>query len=220
MIIENTSIEDVLVIKPQLFKDERGYFYEVFNDKEFNEKTNWKYNFHTEQVNESHSVAGVFRGLHFQRDEHAQAKIVRCTEGSVIDFAVDIREDSPTFGMFEYRILTAENKEQFFVPKGFAHGFLVMSEQATFSYLCDEGYCKESEGGIRWDDPTLTTVNGKVTLLDVIDSATDSIDGVILSEKDTKHMMLNEISTGFNEKTLPYKYMNNEVEDQGYGIQD
>ena len=220
MIIENTSIEDVLVIKPQLFKDERGYFYEVFNDKEFNEKTKWKYNFHTEQVNESHSVAGVFRGLHFQRDEHAQAKIVRCTEGSVIDFAVDIREDSPTFGMFEYRILTAENKEQFFVPKGFAHGFLVMSEQATFSYLCDEGYCKESEGGIRWDDPTLTTVNGKVTLLDVIDSATDSIDGVILSEKDTKHLMLNKISTGFNEKTLPYKYTNNEVEDQGYGIQD
>ena len=147
MEIIKTDIEDVLVIKPKVFNDERGYFYEVFNDKEFNEKTNWKYNFHTQQVNESHSSANVFRGLHFQRDEHAQAKIVRCTEGSVIDFAVDIREDSPTYGRFEYRVLTAENKELFFVPKGFAHGFMVLSPGgATFSYLCDEGYCKESEG--------------------------------------------------------------------------
>ena len=220
MVIEKTGIEDVLVVTPKVFEDERGYFFEVFNDKEFNEKTDWKYNFHTEQVNESHSTGGVFRGLHFQRDEHAQAKLVRCTEGCVVDFAVDIREDSPTFGKFEYIVLNSDNKKMFFIPKGFAHGFLVISKEATFSYLCDEGYCKESEGGIRWDDPTLTTVNGKVTLLDVIDSATDSIDGVILSEKDTKHLMLNEISTGFNEKTLPYKYTNNEVEDQGYGIQD
>ena len=218
MVIENTRIEDVLVIKPQVYNDDRGYFYEVFNDKEFNEKTGWKYNFHTLQVNESHSVGRVLRGLHFQRDEHAQAKIVRCTEGSVIDFAVDIREDSPTFGKFEYRVLTAENKEQFFIPKGFAHGFLVLSPSATFSYLCDEGYCKESEGGIRWDDPTITLTDGSSPLFELVDSLVEENEDVIVSEKDAKHLRLGEISTGFNRNTLPYEYKTNEVEDQGYGI--
>lgn len=218
MEVVETSIQDVLVLKPKLFKDDRGYFYEVFNDKEFNEKTNWKYNFHTEQVNESNSTRNVFRGLHFQRDEHAQAKIVRCTEGCVVDFAVDIREDSLTFGMFEYRVLSQENKEQFFIPKGFAHGFLVLSPTATFSYLCDEGYCKESEGGIRWDDPSLTTVDGSTTILDVVDSLLDTVESIIVSDKDAKHLPLREISTGFYEKTLPYEYQHNEVEDQGYGM--
>ena len=147
MVIKKTDIEDVLILEPSIYKDERGYFYEVFKDKDFNEKTGWKYNFHTVQVNESHSVANVLRGLHFQRDEHAQAKIVRCTEGCVIDFAVDIREDSQTFGKFECCVLSEDNKTMFFVPKGFAHGFLVISPEATFSYLCDEEYCKESESG-------------------------------------------------------------------------
>ena len=220
MVIENTNIEDVLVITPKVFNDDRGYFYEVFNDKEFNEKTDWKYNFHTLQVNESHSVGNVLRGLHFQRDEHAQAKIVRCTEGCVIDFAVDIREDSPTYGKFEYLVLTQENKKMFFVPKGFAHGFLVLSKEATFSYLCDEGYCKESEGGVRWDDPTITTVDGNTTLTGMVEELIDNIEEVIVSEKDAKHLMLHEIYTGFNSSTLPYEYKTNEVEDQGYGIQD
>ena len=220
MVIENTNIEDVLVITPKVFNDDRGYFYEVFNDKEFNEKTDWKYNFHTLQVNESNSVGNVLRGLHFQRDEHAQAKIVRCTEGCVIDFAVDIREDSPTYGKFEYLVLTQENKKMFFVPKGFAHGFLVLSKEATFSYLCDEGYCKESEGGIRWDDPTITTVDGDTTLTGMVEELIDNIEEVIVSEKDAKHLMLHEIYTGFNRNTLPYEYETNEVEDQGYGIQD
>ena len=220
MTISKTGIEDVLVITPKVFNDERGYFYEVFNDKAFNEETGWKYNFHTMQVNESHSTVNVLRGLHFQRDEHAQAKIVRCTEGCVIDFAVDIREDSPTYGKFEYLALTKDNKKMFFVPKGFAHGFVVLSKEATFSYLCDEGYCKESEGGIRWDDPTITTVDGKTTLLEMVNDLVDDIDGVIVSEKDANHMMLHEIYTGFNRNTLPYEYETNEVEDQGYGIQD
>lgn len=214
MVIEKTNIEDVLVITPKVFEDERGYFYEVFNDKEFNEKTNWKYNFHTMQVNESHSTENVFRGLHFQRDEHAQAKIVRCTEGCVIDFAVDIREDSPTYGKFEYLALTQENKKMFFVPKGFAHGFIVLSKEATFSYLCDEGYCKESEGGIRWDDPTITTVDGNTSLIDMIGDMVDDIEEVIVSEKDSKHLMLNDIYTGFNAGTLPYDYKHNEIDEQ------
>ena len=214
MVIEKTSIEDVLVVKPDVHEDERGYFYEVFNDKEFNEKTGWKYKFHTEQVNESHSVGNVFRGLHFQRDEHAQAKLVRCTEGCVIDFAVDIREDSPTFGKFEFRALNSEHKDLFFIPKGFAHGFLVLSDEATFSYLCDEGYCKESEGGVRWDDPTITTVDGNTTLVEMVDALVDSIENVIVSEKDAKHLLLNSISTGFNSKTVPYPYTHNEIDEQ------
>ena len=214
MIIEKTLIEDVLVIKPELHEDERGYFYEVFNDKEFNEKTNWKYNFHTEQVNESHSVGNVIRGLHFQRDEHAQAKLVRCTEGCVIDFAVDIREDSPTFGKFEYRALSSQNKEMFFVPKGFAHGFLVLSNEATFSYICDEGYCKESEGGIRWDDPEIMFVNDTTTIPDLVDALIDSVENVITSEKDRQALRLGEIMTGFNSKTLSYGYTNNAIDEQ------
>ena len=160
----------------------------------------------------------MLRGLHFQRDEHAQAKIVRCTEGCVIDFAVDIREDSPTYGKFEYLVLTQENKKMFFVPKGFAHGFLVLSKEATFSYLCDEGYCKESEGGIRWDDPTITTVDGNTTLTGMVEELIDNIEEVIVSEKDAKHLMLHEIYTGFNRNTLSYEYKTNEVEDQGYGV--
>ena len=197
MIIEKTKIEDVLAIKPKLHKDERGYFYEVFNDREFNELTNWKYDFHTLQVNESHSVGTVLRGLHFQRDEHAQAKIVRCTEGCVIDFAVDIRVGSPTFGKFEYRALNSESKEMFFIPKGFAHGFLVLSKEATFSYLCDEFYDKESEGGIKWDDPNITLPGSDTSILDMVEELLDGIDDVITSEKDANFLRLDEISTGF-----------------------
>ena len=147
-----TGLEDVLLIYPDLHEDERGYFYEVFNEKEFNEKTRGKYNFHALQENESKSKAGVFRGLHFQKPPYEQAKLVRVLKGYVVDFAVDIRKDSPTFGKCVFANLTGENKCQFFIPRGFAHGFYVFSDEAVFEYKCDNYYNKESEDGIRWDD--------------------------------------------------------------------
>ena len=183
------GLEDVLLIHPDLYEDDRGYFYEVFNEKEFNEKTDNKYNFHTLQENESKSCKGVFRGLHFQKPPYEQAKLVRVLKGHVVDFAVDIRKDSPTFGKCTYAKLTGENKLQFFIPRGFAHGFYVFSDEAIFEYKCDNYYNKESEGGIRWDDkdilllPYYNTV-GKFTL-----SIKDMFDAlhyspIILSEKD------------------------------------
>ena len=149
------GLEDVLLIHPDLHEDERGYFYEVFNEKEFNEKTNNKYNFHALQENESKSCKGVFRGLHFQKPPYEQAKLVRVLKGSVVDFAIDIRKDSPTFGKGGLAWLTEENKCQFFIPRGFAHGFFVLSYEAVFEYKCDNFYNKESEGGIRWDDENI-----------------------------------------------------------------
>ena len=146
------GLEDVLLIHPDLHEDERGYFYEVFNEKEFNEKTEGKYDFHALQENESKSSKFVFRGLHFQKPPYEQAKLVRVLKGGVIDFAVDIRKDSPTFGKGGLAWLTEENKEQFFIPRGFAHGFLVLTDEAVFEYKCDNYYNKESEDGIRWDD--------------------------------------------------------------------
>ena len=146
------GLEDVLLIYPDLHEDERGYFYEVFNEKEFNEKTGGKYDFHALQENESKSKAGVFRGLHFQKAPYEQAKLVRVLKGYVVDFAVDIRKDSPTFGKCVFANLTGENKCQFFIPRGFAHGFYVFSDEAVFEYKCDNYYNKESEDGIRWDD--------------------------------------------------------------------
>ena len=183
------GLEDVLLIHPDLYEDERGYFYEVFNEKEFNEKTGGKYDFHALQENESKSCKGVFRGLHFQKPPYEQAKLVRVLKGHVVDFAVDIRKDSPTFGKCTYAKLTGENKLQFFIPRGFAHGFYVFSDEAIFEYKCDNYYNKESEGGIRWDDkdilllPYYNTV-GKFTL-----SIKDMFDAlhyspIILSEKD------------------------------------
>lgn len=146
------GLEDVLLIHPDLHEDDRGYFYEVFNEKEFNEKTEGKYDFHALQENESKSSKFVFRGLHFQKPPYEQAKLVRVLKGGVIDFAVDIRKDSPTFGKGGLAWLTEENKEQFFIPRGFAHGFFVLTDEAVFEYKCDNFYNKESEGGIRWDD--------------------------------------------------------------------
>ena len=183
------GLEDVLLIHPDLHKDDRGYFYEVFNEKEFNEKTDNKYNFHVLQENESKSCKGVFRGLHFQKPPYEQAKLVRVLSGHVVDFAVDIRKDSPTFGKCTYAKLTGENKLQFFIPRGFAHGFYVFSDEAVFEYKCDNYYNKESEGGIRWDDkdilllPYYNTV-GKFTLS--IKDMFDTLDysPIILSEKD------------------------------------
>lgn len=183
------GLEDVLLIHPDLHEDERGYFYEVFNEKEFNEKTGGKYDFHALQENESKSCKGVFRGLHFQKPPYEQAKLVRVLSGHVVDFAVDIRKDSPTFGKCTYAKLTGENKLQFFIPRGFAHGFYVFSDEAVFEYKCDNYYNKESEGGIRWDDkdilllPYYNTV-GKFTMS--IKDMFDTLDysPIILSEKD------------------------------------
>jgi dTDP-4-dehydrorhamnose 3,5-epimerase len=183
------GLEDVLLIHPDLHEDDRGYFYEVFNEKEFNEKTGGKYDFHVLQENESKSCKGVFRGLHFQKPPYEQAKLVRVLSGHVVDFAVDIRKDSPTFGKCTYAKLTGENKLQFFIPRGFAHGFYVFSDEAVFEYKCDNYYNKESEGGIRWDDkdilllPYYNTV-GKFTMS--IKDMFDTLDysPIILSEKD------------------------------------
>lgn len=183
------GLEDVLLICPDLHEDERGYFYEVFNEKEFNEKTEGKYDFHTLQENESKSKAGVFRGLHFQKAPYEQAKLVRVLKGRVVDFAVDIRKDSPTFGKCVFANLTEENKLQFFIPRGFAHGFYVFSEEAVFEYKCDNYYNKESEGGIRWDDENIevleyTHINGKRPSIKEVFNAIRGEYEFVLSEKD------------------------------------
>ena len=183
------GLEDVLLIHPDLHKDERGYFYEVFNEKEFNEKTNNKYDFHALQENESKSCKGVFRGLHFQKPPYEQAKLVRVLSGHVVDFAVDIRKDSPTFGKCTYAKLTGENKFQFFIPRGFAHGFYVFSDEAVFEYKCDNYYNKKSEGGIRWDDKDILLLPYYNTVGKFILSIKDMFDTldyspIILSEKD------------------------------------
>lgn len=187
------GLEDVLLIFPDLHEDERGYFYEVFNEKEFNEKTNNKYDFHALQENESKSSKGVFRGLHFQKPPYEQAKLVRALKGFVVDFAVDIRKDSPTFGKCVSVLLSENNKAQFFIPRGFAHGFFVVSDVAIFEYKCDNYYNRESEGGIRWDDTEVRSINRDNPHLDILPSVKDEIevlaelydvDRVLLSEKD------------------------------------
>ncbi len=148
----NTKIKDVYIIEPKVFEDNRGYFFESFNQKNF-EDFGLKYNF--VQDNQSKSSYGTVRGLHFQKGEHSQAKLVRVLVGKVLDVAVDLRKNSPTFGQHVAVELSAENNRQLLIPRGFAHGFSVLSEEAIFTYKCDNFYCKESEGGIRFDDPTL-----------------------------------------------------------------
>ena len=183
------GLEDVLLIHPDLHEDERGYFYEVFNEKEFNKKTGNKYDFHALQENESKSKAGVFRGLHFQKPPYEQAKLVRVLKGHVVDFAVDIRKDSPTFGKCVFADLTGENKRQFFIPRGFAHGFYVYSDEAVFEYKCDNYYNKESEDGIRWDDKEIEVLayhdtNMKHPSIWNVFDALKITEHIILSDKD------------------------------------
>jgi dTDP-4-dehydrorhamnose 3,5-epimerase len=153
MTVHHTSLEGCLLIKPTIFKDSRGYFMESFNEKTFREVTG--VDVHFVQDNQSFSERGVLRGLHYQTGEYAQSKLVRVLQGEVLDIAVDIRPESPTFGQYEAVVLNAEEGWQFFIPKGFAHGFLVLSATATFFYKCDQFYNKESEGGIIYNDPTL-----------------------------------------------------------------
>ena len=169
MEIIKTDIEDVVIIEPRIFKDERGYFYESFSQREFDEKVR-----HVTfvQDNQSKSSYGVVRGLHFQKPPYTQSKLVRCIKGAVLDIAVDIRKGSPTFGKYVAVELTEENHRQLFVPRGFAHGFAVLSDEAVFQYKCDNYYNKESEGSIAWNDPALN-IDWRIPE-----------DRIILSEKD------------------------------------
>ena len=146
-----TKIEGVYIIEPKVFGDNRGYFMETYNKEHFAE-AGLTMNF--VQDNESSSSKGVLRGLHFQT-KHTQGKLVRVTEGEVFDVAVDLRKGSPTYGQWEGVVLSAENKKQFYIPEGFAHGFLVLSDHAIFNYKCTDFYCPEGEGGVLWNDPDI-----------------------------------------------------------------
>jgi dTDP-4-dehydrorhamnose 3,5-epimerase len=148
--VTETKLEGCFIIEPKVFNDERGYFLESFNQKVFNELIGEKIRF--VQDNESLSSKGVLRGLHYQKGEHAQAKLVRVVKGKVLDVCVDIRKNSPTFGQYVSVELSEENKKQLFIPRGFAHGFVVLSDKALFSYKCDNFYNKESESGIIFND--------------------------------------------------------------------
>jgi dTDP-4-dehydrorhamnose 3,5-epimerase len=152
MEVIKTGIEGVVIIEPRIFKDDRGYFYESFSQREFEEKV-----CHTTfvQDNQSKSSYGVVRGLHFQKPPYTQSKLVRCIKGAVLDVAVDIRKGSPTFGKHVAVELSEENHRQLFIPRGFAHGFAVLTPEAVFQYKCDNFYNKESEGAIAWNDPEL-----------------------------------------------------------------
>ena len=153
MNFKETKLKGCFIIEPKVIHDERGYFMESFNYNTFQNGVGQKVNF--VQDNQSFSSKGVLRGLHYQTEQHAQAKLVRVLQGEVLDIAVDIRPESKTFGQYEAILLSGENQKQFFIPRGFAHGFLVLSDTATFFYKCDNFYNKESEGGIIYNDKTI-----------------------------------------------------------------
>jgi len=153
MRIAHSSIQGVFTIEPMVFEDERGYFMESFNENQFNEQTGLNISF--VQDNESMSSAGVLRGLHFQLPPYAQDKLVRVVKGSVVDVAVDLRSDSPTFGQHVKALLSEQNKKQFFVPKGFAHGFVVLENETIFSYKCSNFYQRDFEKSLSWNDPEI-----------------------------------------------------------------
>lgn len=178
MKVIKTDIEGVLIIEPVVFEDERGYFFESYN-KEDLKKQGVDYDFI--QDNQSKSCYGTIRGIHFQKDEYAQAKLVRVLEGKVLDVAVDLRKNSKTFGKYVSVELSAENRRQLMIPRGFGHGFSVLSETAVFAYKCDNVYNKASEGGLRFDDPSLG-IDWKIDL-----------NKAVLSEKDKNNPLLGEI---------------------------
>lgn len=172
MKIKETPLKDCYVIEPTIFEDDRGYFFEKYNEKRFEELTGM--NGHFVQDNISKSSYGVIRGIHLQKGEHAQAKLVSCLEGRVWDVAVDLRKDSPTFGKWFGIELTAENKTQLYVPRGFGHGFSVLSETAVFAYKCDNFYHKESEAGVIYNDSHLN-IDWKIPAHDAVLSEKDQI---------------------------------------------
>lgn len=182
--IIKTDIEGVLIIEPKVFGDARGYFLESFNAKEFAEKTGLNIDF--VQDNESMSSYGVMRGLHFQNPPYTQSKLVRCVKGAVLDVAVDIRKGSPTYGQHVAVELSEDNHRQFFVPRGFAHGFAVLSEKAVFQYKCDNFYAPQADGGISILDDSLG-IDWKIPT-----------DKALLSEKDTKHAILRDFDSPFD----------------------
>lgn len=182
MEVIKTDIEGVVILEPKVFRDARGYFFESYSKREFDEKVA-PVDF--VQDNESCSTRGVMRGLHFQRPPFTQAKLVRCVKGAVLDVAVDLRKGSPSYGRHVAVELTEENHRQFFIPKGFAHGFAVLSDVAVFQYKCDEFYHPEADGGISILDPSLE-----------IDWRIDPAEA-ILSEKDTRHPLLKDFITPF-----------------------
>ena len=178
MEVIKTPIEGLLIIEPRIFSDARGYFFESFSQRDFDEKVG-----HVTfvQDNESMSTRGVIRGLHFQRPPYTQTKLVRCVRGAVLDIAVDIRKGSPTYGQHVAVELTGDNHRQFFISKGFAHGFAVLSEEAVFQYKCDEFYHPEADAGIQLSDPALG--------IEWPDLGVE----LKLSEKDAKHPLLKDI---------------------------
>ena len=182
MEVIKTHIEGVIIVEPRFFKGGRGYFFESFSQREFEEKV-CKTTF--VQDNESKSSYGVVRGLHFQKPPFAQSKLVRVIKGAVLDVAVDIRKDSPTFGQYVSVELTGENHRQFFIPRGFAHGFSVLSEEVIFQYKCDNFYSPQSEGAIAWNDSDLN-IDWRIP-----------VEEVVLSEKDSKHPKLKDWQSVF-----------------------
>lgn len=183
MEVIKTKIDGVVIIEPKVFKDARGYFFESFSQREFEEKVR-KINF--VQDNESMSSYGVMRGLHFQRPPFTQSKLVRCVKGSVLDVAVDIRKGSPTYGQYVAVELTEANHRQFFVPRGFAHGFAVLSETAVFQYKCDNFYAPDADGGINIKDESLG-IDWQIPT-----------SNAILSDKDLKHTCLKDFDSPFD----------------------
>lgn len=183
MKVIKTAIEDVVIIEPDVFGDSRGYFFESYSQKKFDEQVR---PIRFVQDNESKSKYGVLRGLHFQKGKDAQSKLVRVIKGRVLDVAVDIRKGSPTFGKYVAVELTEDNHRQLFVPRGFAHGFSVLSEEVIFQYKCDNLYAPESEGAIAWNDPDIE-----------IDWQLPAED-VLLSAKDSAHPMLKDATDLFD----------------------
>lgn len=179
-----TKIKDLYIIEPKVFGDDRGYFMETYSKKAFEEAG---LDMVFVQDNESKSKKGVLRGMHFQT-KFTQGKLVRCTQGKVYDVAVDLRKGSPTYGQWEGVLLSAENKRQFYVPEGFAHGFLVLSDEAVFNYKCTNLYAPEYDGGLLWNDPEVG-----------IEWPIEGINEIILSEKDKKQPTLKELD-------LPFEY--------------
>ncbi len=187
--VTETYIKGVFIIEPKVFGDERGYFLESWSQRDFNAAVR---EIDFVQDNESKSRYGVLRGLHYQKGEHSQSKLVRVVSGRVLDVAVDIRVGSPTFGKHVAVELSGENHRQFFIPKGFAHGFAVLSEEAVFQYKCDRLYAPQAEGAIAWDDPALG-IDWKIPASDII-----------LSEKDRHHPRLSEATDLFDYNTDYY----------------
>lgn len=183
MEVIQTNIEGVVIIEPRLFKDDRGYFFESYSERDFNRQV---CEIHFVQDNESKSSYGVMRGLHFQRPPFTQSKLVRCVKGAVLDVAVDIRKGSPTYGQHVAVELTEDNHQQFFIPRGFAHGFAVLSPEAIFQYKCDNFYHPEADGGISILDTSLG-IDWRIPT-----------DHAILSEKDTKHPLLKDFNSPFS----------------------